>query len=36
MYLISMNKQDLPLNNLHGLICHKTQPTNLYVSMNKV
>ena len=24
-----MNKQDLALNNLQGLICHKTQPTNL-------
>ena len=22
-----MNKQDLALNNLQGLICHKTQPT---------
>ena len=23
-----MYKQDLALNNLQGLICHKTQPTN--------
>ena len=26
--LIYMNKQDLALNNLEELICHKTQPTN--------
>ena len=24
-----MNKQDLALNNLQGLICHKNQPTSL-------
>ena len=23
-----MKKQDLPLNNSQGLICHKIQPTN--------
>ena len=26
IYLIHMYKEDLPLNNLHLLICHKTQP----------
>ena len=26
MYLIYMYKQDLALNNLQQLICHKTQP----------
>ena len=29
IYLIYMYKEDLALNNLQGLICHKTnQPTN--------
>ena len=27
IYLIYMYKEDLSLNNLQGLICHKTQPT---------
>ena len=25
-----MYKEDLALNKLQGLVCHKTQPTNLY------
>ena len=29
IYLIYMYKQDMALNNLQGLICHKTQPINL-------
>ena len=29
LQIIYMYKQDLALNNLQGLICHKTQPTNL-------
>ena len=37
MYLIDMNKEDLALNNLQWLICHKTKPTyqlrNLYPLM---
>ena len=28
VYSIYMYKQDWALNNLQGLICHKTQPTN--------
>ena len=28
IYEIHMYKEDLTLNNLQGLICHKTQPTN--------
>ena len=28
IYLMYMHKQDLALNNLQRLICHKTQPTN--------
>ena len=28
IYLIFMHKEDLALNNLQWLICHKTQPTN--------
>ena len=27
IYLVYMYKQDLVSNNLHGLICHKTQLT---------
>ena len=27
-YLIHMYQQDLALNNLQGLVCYKTQPTN--------
>ena len=36
IYLIYMYKQDLALNNLQGLICHKTHPTNLmgYLLLN--
>ena len=30
-----MNKQDLALNNLLGLICHKTQPT-ILISLAKL
>ena len=26
-----MYKHDLALNNLHKLICHKTQPANQYI-----
>ena len=26
IYSIYMNKEDLALNNLHRLICHKTKP----------
>ena len=26
---MTLYEQDLTLNNLHGLICHKTEPTNL-------
>ena len=28
-----MYKQDLALNNLHGLICCKTHPTNIFFTM---
>ena len=28
-----MYKQDLALNNQQELICHKTQPTNIYVCL---
>ena len=28
IHLIYIYQQDLALNNLQGLICHKTQPTN--------
>ena len=28
-----MYQQDMALNNLQGLICHKTQPTNQPVSV---
>ena len=31
IYLIYMYKQDLALDNLLGLICHKTQPTNQFL-----
>ena len=31
-----MYKQDLALNNLQGLICYKTQPTNLIASDGEV
>ena len=34
VYLIYMYKQDLALNNIQGLICHKTQPTDNYKSVN--
>ena len=27
IYLTYMYKQDLALNNIQGLICHKTKPT---------
>ena len=30
IYLIYMYKEDLALNNLQGLICHKTQPNQSY------
>ena len=29
IYLIYMNKEDLALNNLQWLICHKTQPNQI-------
>ena len=29
-----MHKQDLALNNLQGLICHKTQPADLTTKNN--
>ena len=32
--LIIWMKMDLALNNLQGLICHKTQTTNLSVQSN--
>ena len=28
-YLINMNREDLALNNLQWLICHKTQPNQI-------
>ena len=34
-YLISLYKQDLVLNNLQELICHKTKPTNQLYKENK-
>ena len=33
MYSIYLYKQDLTLNNLQGLICRKTQPTNQSASI---
>ena len=30
IYSIFMNKEDLALNNLQWLICHKTKPNNIY------
>ena len=31
-----MYKQDLALNNLQELICHKTQPTNFILYLNNL
>ena len=31
IYLIYMYKEDLALNSLKWLICHKTQPNKLYI-----
>ena len=36
IYLIYMYKQDLILNNLPGLIWHKTQPTNQLVFLKSL
>ena len=30
MYLIYMYQEDLAFNNLQGLICHKTQPNQIF------
>ena len=35
VYLIYVYKENLVLNNLQKLICHKTQPTNLYYNTKK-
>ena len=34
-YSIYMYKQDLALNDLQGLICYKTQPTNKFLQSTK-
>ena len=31
-----MYKQDLVLNNLQGLICHKTKPNQEYIAVQKL
>ena len=40
IYLIYMNKEDLALNNLQWLICHKTQPNQIiyiqYICMKRI
>ena len=39
-YLIFMYKEDLALNNLQWLICHKTQPNQIlyiqYICINRI
>ena len=35
IYLVNMYKEDLALNNLQGLICHKIQPNQIIYIFNR-